>query len=176
MPQLKRAAILSFAMLAAIAACEPKALAQASSAPTNDAPNPYQTVLNWAQLPDGRKWGSTAGVKVGPDDNIWAYDRCGANSCADSTLAPILEFNTSGKFLKSFGAGLLNFPHGLAVDDGGNIWVTDTITKDGKGQQVIKFSPDGKVLMTLGKAGVSGDGPDTFDQPTSVAIARNGDI
>jgi len=153
-----------------------RAQAQASYPPPNDAPNPYRTVLNWAQLPDGRKWGSTAGVKVGPDGNIWAYDRCGTDTCADSNLAPILEFNTSGKFLKSFGAGIFNFPHGLLVDVDGNVWVTDAITKNGKGQQVIKFSPDGKVLLTLGKAGVTGDGPDTFNQPTSVAVAKNGDI
>src|SRR5437870_21554 len=57
---------------------------QPSYAPPNDAPNPYMTVTGWAQLPDGRKWGSTAGVEIGPDGHIWAYDRCGANSCADS--------------------------------------------------------------------------------------------
>src|SRR5579862_5207954 len=84
-----------------------------SSAPPNDAPNPYQTVTGWAQLPDGRKWGSTAGVDIAPDGNIWAYDRCGANSCADSDLDPILEFDTSGKLLHHFGKGLFVQPHGL---------------------------------------------------------------
>ena len=68
------------------------ARAQASYPPPNDLPNPYRTVTNWAQLPDGRKWGSTSGVAIGPDGNIWTYDRCGGNSCADSNLAPILEF------------------------------------------------------------------------------------
>ena len=58
----------------------------------------------------------------------------------------------------------------------GNIWITDGHAKDGKGFQVFKFSPDGKVLMTLGKAGVGGDGPDTFSEPNDVAIAPNGDI
>jgi len=147
-----------------------------SSAPTNDTPNPYQTVHNWAQFPDGRKWGSTAGVAIAPDGNIWAYDRCGANACDASTLDPILEFDTSGKLLKSFGAGIFVMPHGFYVDREGNVWVTDAMGKDGKGQQVIKFSPDGKVLLRLGTAGVAGDGPEKFNQPSAVAVAKNGDI
>jgi len=62
------------------------------------------------------------------------------------------------------------------VDKDGNVWVTDGGGRDGKGHQVFKFSPDGKVLMTLGKPDVAGDGPDTFNQPNDVAIAPNGDI
>jgi len=149
---------------------------QTSYPPPNDAPNPYKTVTNWAQLPDGRKWGSVASVDVGPDGNIWAIDRCGANTCAGSDLDPILEFTPSGKLLKSFGAGIFVFPHGTFVDKDGNVWVTDANVKDGKGQQIFKFSPEGKVLMTLGKAGITGEGPDTFNQPTDVVVAPNGDI
>jgi sugar lactone lactonase YvrE len=152
--------------------------APASYAPPNDAPNTYHTVTGWAQLPDGRKWGSTAGVDVGPDGNVWAYDRCGANSCADSPLDPILEFDKSGKVIRHFGAGLFVQPHGFFVDKSGNVWVTDDqATKDGsKGLQVFKFSPDGKILLTLGKKGTSGEGPDTFGAPTDVVVAPNGDI
>ncbi len=68
------------------------------------------------------------------------------------------------------------FPHGLYVDKDDNVWVTDGQGKDGKGQQVFKFSSDGKVLLTLGKAGVAGEGPDTFNQPSAVIVAPNGDI
>src|SRR5207249_11764509 len=68
------------------------------------------------------------------------------------------------------------FPHGICVDKEGNVWVTDGDGKDGKGHQVFKFSPDGRVLMTLGKAGVAGDGPDTFNRPSDVIVAPNGDI
>src|SRR5580700_1225167 len=149
-----------------------------SSPPSNDLSNPYHTVTNWAQLPDGRKWGSTAGVDIGPDGNVWAYDRCGANNCADSKLDPIVEFDTSGKLLRHWGAGMFVFPHGFFVDKQGNVWVTDEqASKDGtRGLQVFKLSPDGKVLMTLGKAGVKGTGPDTFGAPTDVVVAPNGDI
>jgi hypothetical protein len=151
------------------------AQAQVNSDP-NSQPNPYRTVENWAKLPAGRTWGSAAGVGVDRKDNIWVAERCGANSCAGSNLAPILEFDPSGKLLRSFGEGMFVFPHGLYVDQEGNVWVTDARGGNGKGHQVFKFSSEGKLLMTLGKAGVAGDGPDTFNQPSSVIVASNGDI
>ena len=116
------------------------------------------------------------GIGIGPDSNIWAFDRCGANSCVDSNLDPILEFDPTGKLLKSFGAGMFVQPHGLFVDKDGNVWATDDQGKNGKGHQVFEFSPDGKVLMALGKAGVPGDGPDSFNRPSGVVVAQNGDI
>src|SRR5207245_2835234 len=67
-------------------------------------------------------------------------------------------------------------PHGMTVDPDGNVWVTDAQIKDGKGDQVYKFSPDGRLLMTLGKAGVAGAGNDVFSGPCDVIVARNGDI
>jgi len=139
-------------------------------------PNPYRTVEKWFTLPEGRAMGSTSAVAVAPNGHIWVAERCGVNSCAASNLAPILEFDQSGKLLQSFGAGMFIFPHGFSIDKEGNIWVTDGQGAEGKGHQVFKFSPQGKVLLTLGKAGVAGDGQDTFNQPDSVAIAPNGDI
>jgi sugar lactone lactonase YvrE len=62
------------------------------------------------------------------------------------------------------------------VDKDGNVWVTDGQGKDGKGHQAFKFSPNGKVLLTLGKAGVAGNTPDTFNMPSDVIVAPNGDI
>ncbi len=143
-------------------------------------PNPNPTMVKgFGPLPDGRMWGSTAGVDIGPDGNIWAYDRCGTNTCLESNLAPIFKFDrVSGKVLANFGGGMIVFPHGLYVDRDGNVWVTDgQANKEGtKGHQVIKFTPTGRVLMTLGKAGVAGKGPDTFNEPNDVVIASNGDI
>jgi sugar lactone lactonase YvrE len=153
-----------------------RARGQGDSQP-NSAPNPYRAVDGWGKtLPEGRQWGSTNALTVDSNGNVWVAERCGGNSCADSTLDPILEFDSSGKLVKSFGAGLFVVPHGVHVDKDGNVWATDNGGKDGKGHQVIKFSPDGKVLMRLGKAGVAGDGPDTFNQPDGVVIAPNGNI
>jgi hypothetical protein len=157
--------------------------------PTNSAPNPYRAIENWAKLPDARSWGSTSGVAIDRDGtSVWVAERCSAYAppslmkpgtpfaCDGSQLDPILKFDAMGKLVKSFGAGLLLFPHGLTVDRDGNVWVTDGLGKDGKGHQVFKFSPEGKVLLTLGKAGVAGSGPDEFNAPSAVVVAPNGDF
>jgi len=138
--------------------------------------NPYHLVENWAQLPAGRTFGAVIAVDVDRQGNVWAFERCGGDTCAGSNVAPILKFDPSGKLVNSFGAGMFVFPHGFYVDRDGSIWATDGQGKDGKGQQVFKFSPDGKVLLTLGKAGVAGNGPDTFNAPSDVVVAPNGDI
>ena len=139
-------------------------------------PDPYGPGEPWGHLPDGRKWGGTSGITVDRKGHVWAFERCGGTSCADSNLNPVLELDSSGDVLKSFGAGMFVFPHGIFVDKRGNVWVADGQGKNGKGQQVVEFSPDGKVLLTLGKAGVAGDGEDTFNQPSAVLVAPNGDI
>ena len=145
------------------------------SACVNDAPDHHTSLGAWGALPAGRPWGSTAGIDVAPDGHVWVVDRCGAVLCADSPLAPIMEFTPDGKLVQAFGAGLFVFPHGLTVAPNGDIWVTDGQARDGKGDQVLKFSPTGKLLMRLGVAG-QWDIEGGLDQPTSVAIAKNGDI
>jgi sugar lactone lactonase YvrE len=207
------------------------AAAQSATKPTNDAPNPYNTVSDYFKLPAGRTWGSTSAVEIDKDGkSIWVAERCGANSCLDraagkmSDAPTILKFDSSGKLVKSFGAGMLVFPHGIYVDRDGNVWVTDgqdnapqpargsapaggaaTTTAGGGtapnagdtagaqrgaaagagrmgpvpgatiGHQVYKFSPDGKLLLTLGKPGGAAE-PDYFYQPNDVVVAPNGDI
>src|SRR5580765_3248184 len=106
--------------------------AQSSGQPTNDAPNTYQTVKDYFKLPEGRTWGSTSAVDIDKDGkSIWVAERCGTNSCLDratgqmSNLPTVLKSAPSGKLVKSFGAGLLIFPHGIYVDRDGNVWVTD---------------------------------------------------
>ena len=195
-----------FTLIAATAAVS--LLAQ--DTPTNDAPNPYKSVEGWAKLPDGRKWGSTSAVDIDKDGkSIWVAERCGANSCLDrangnqiKNIPTVLKYDTRGNLVKSFGAGMLIFPHGIYVDKQGNVWVTDgqddaPLPAGGrgrgaaapaaptgpvgprpgatKGNQVIKFSPDGKVLMTLGEKGGAAS-PKFFYQPNDVIVAKNGDI
>src|SRR5262249_54246874 len=173
-----------------------------AQAPTNDLPNPYQTVADYFKFPAGRTWGSTSAVEIDKDGrSIWVAERCGQNSCADpatgrmSPLDPVLKFDSTGKLVKSFGAGMIAFAHGIHVDKDGNIWVTDANDNRARpargapagtpppaqpatlvGHRVIKFSPEGKVLLTLGKAGVAGNPPDALTEPNDVVVAPNGDI
>ncbi len=158
------------------------------------AANPYRLVEHWPQLPsslNGGEWGETIGVDRDPAGHIWVLHRCfatrpaGAATCVGrDTVPPILRFDASGQLLDSWGEGRLAFPHGFHIDRGGNVWTTDAngsttvlgLSAGGRGHQVLKFSPSGELLMTLGKAGVAGNGPDTFDRPTDVAVAVNGDI
>ena len=145
----------------------------------NSQPNPYRPGVWWGQLPSERKWGPVSAIEIDRDDSsIWVFERCGTGSCAGSDVAPVLKFDSSGKLLKSFGAGMFDTPHGIHVDRDGNVWVADGQSNKGgpKGHQVIKFSPEGEVLLRLGKAGVAGDGPDTFNYPSDVVTAPNGDI
>jgi len=157
--------------------------------PTNSLPNPYRSIENWAKMPEGRIWGSTSAVDIDRDGtSVWVGERCGAFAppsqmrpgqpfaCDGSSLAPVLKFDASGKLVKAFGEGMIMFPHGLHVDRDGNVWVTDGLGRPGKGHQVFKFSPEGKVLMTLGKPGVAGAGPDEFNAPSAVTTAPNGDV
>ncbi len=161
---------------AAITWPEAELFAQAPADP-NGAPNLYRLDTDWLKSPGGRKIGQVTGVDIDPDgSSIWVFDRCGAKDCVNSTLNPIEKFDANGNFAAAFGQGLFNHPHGFYVDRDGNVWTTDNVGGNGKGHQVIKFSPDGKVLLTLGRGGVAGDGPDMFNAPTDVAVAANGDI
>ena len=150
--------------------------------PINSLPNPYST-KQVMPLPDGREWGSTAGVDAAKGrDDIWAIDRCGSNSCVGSNVDPLLHYDADGNLIAQMGAGLFAFPHGIHVDQEGNVWVTDPLPPDGRGaggsvgQQVTKLSPEGEILMQLGTRMVTGDGPDEFSSPSDVVVASNGDI
>jgi hypothetical protein len=166
---------LTFA--AAVLAAAVTSAGRLEAQPANSQPNPYRTVEGWAKMPEGRTWGATSAVEVDRDGkSLWVAERCGANTCAGSSLPAILAFDDGGRLKASFGAGLFVFPHGIHVDGDGNVWVTDARGKDGKGHQVFKFSPEGKLLLSLGKAGVVGEGPDTFNQPSDVVVGANGSI
>ena len=197
---MKRAGVtLGAVPLATVAACgggEPMeaepAMAMAAAAAGTESdwvdrqlPNPTgEVILDWAKLPDGREWGSTAGIDIGPDGHVWVYDRCGglalAGGCEEnSDRDPIFKFNKdTGDIMAQFGKGLFVLPHGIHADADGNVWVTDSQGNAAgtKGHQVIKFSPEGAVLLRLGTAGQPGSGPGQLNEPCDVITAPNGDI
>src|SRR5258706_7204284 len=201
--RLRLSLLVTFAAMMLCGACASTVRYQSSGdgEATNDLPNPYQSIAPWGSLPEGRKWGALNGVAVDNDgESLWVADRCGANpevppgvspftydSCAGSSVAPVMKFDSSGKLLKSFGAGMFIFPHKAYVDRDGNVWVVDArgpnereLKKSpeakGKGHTVVKFSPEGKVLLTLGKPGVAGNPPEALDEPRSMWVAPNGNI
>lgn len=168
-------------MLSAIAATLAASALAAQMPPT--LPNPYRIAdESFGELPDGREYGATSAVYPSPDGRtIWVTERCGANTCIGaSELATVFQFDLDGRLLKAFGEGLFAWPHGMYVDRQGNVWVTDAAgigeAPEGVGHVIHKFSPDGELLMTLGKTGVAGAGTDTFNQPSDVLVAPNGDI
>jgi len=200
MLRARRAVFPLLTSAAVIVAFRFTAGAQTQYPKPTDLPNPYRLVEGWPTIPqsmNGGRWGEVIRVHVARDGNIWVFHRCfntvppGSAVCINRGPAnpPILEFDPAGRLLKSFGAGLFAYPHGFTVDQEGNLWATDVNDAEVvlgmsarnaagvvMGQEVLKLSPNGQVLMALGKEGVSGNGPDTFDRPTGVAIAPNGDI
>ena len=159
--------------------------------PVNSGPNPYRVIRDWARL-EGRAWGGSNGVAIDRDGkSVWATDRCSPGAtpgCLGTKANPVHKFDESGKEIRSFGGGMFVWPHGIHVDRDGNVWVTDARApapddlkkspqEQGKGSVVVKFSPEGKVLMTLGKPGVRGNPPEALTDPTDVVTdPRNGDV
>ena len=90
---MSRSALLRLAAVAAVAASPVVLAAQQHS---------YKTIADHFKMPDGRKVGSTAGITIDRDgSSVWVFERCGANDCVGSTVAPILKFDASGKAVKS---------------------------------------------------------------------------
>jgi len=200
-PHTWRSTALALGLLALLALPGTTSHAEGDVDPVNDLPNPYRSTAPWGQLPPGQSWGALSAVAIDNDgSSVWVANRCGANpdvppgvspflydSCAGSNVAPVMKFDASGKFLKSFGAGMFIFPHKIAMDPEGNVWVVDQRAMNererakypadvNKGHTVVKFSPDGKVLMTLGKPGVAGNPPEALTEPTSIAFAPDGKL
>jgi sugar lactone lactonase YvrE len=183
--------VLTLAVAALVIAAD-SATAQAGMEPVNDLPNPYQSTDGHLRMPIGRDWGAVSAIELDPDGkSIWVAERCGSDSlnrlytpssCADSELPVVLKFNSDGVMVRSFGGGLFATPHGMHIDREGNIWVTDapfTLPEGGstnKGHHIVKFSPRGEILLTLGVPGEPGFDQRHFNLPSDVITAPNGDI
>lgn len=189
----RRHLVLTLSLAALVAGQVSGQASTPDMAPVNNLPNPYETVAGWAKMPEGRTWGATSAVDIDRDGvSIWVAERCQQNSCTGSNLPAILKFDANGNLVRSFGAGILNFPHGIHVDHEGNVWVTDGQDNRPRGRrgepppavpadlqvyghQVFKFSPEGQLLLTLGAKGGARDTA-FFWQPNDVLVAPNGDI
>lgn len=152
-------------------------------------PNPYEVVRNWGESPPGRTWGRVSGVGLDPDgEHLWVAERCGGDVCIGTDVPVVLRYAPDGTLTRSFGGGIFMRPHGLHVDSAGNVWVTDVRSPNAeelgehpgearKGHQVVKFDPEGHVLLVLGTPGEAGDPAEgRLNQPNDVVTAPNGDI
>ena len=126
----------------------------------------HQLVPHWGQLPSGTRWGVMSWVSVDAHDNVYAFQR-------DEPTSKVLVFDANGTFLRSWGDGQFPYPHSLRVLRDGLVWVTDR-----KAQQLFKFTPEGALLMTIGKKDVAGDNSsqDTFNGVSDVVMAPNGTV
>ena len=153
----------------------------ALSTPTASASKPqpsgadFHVVHGWPLLPPGEVLGPPAGVGVDSHGNVLVFHRANRNWKEPLPVDPIKKDvlwvfdGRTGRLLKRWGAGLFAMPHGLTVDDRDNLWLTDVGL-----HQVFKFSPDGKLLLTLGEKGVPGADATHFNRPTGVAVLADG--
>jgi len=151
----------------------PTPLEELGRRPTSTMSNPYQLVERWPTLREGMTWGAAIGIIPDNTGGTWMLFR---------SEPPINYIDASGTITKSFGDGLFVQAHGFCMDHDGNLWAGDSgpFAEDpstrGRGFQLHKFTQDGELLLSLGEAGVSAAGEDTFIGPTACAVASNGDI
>jgi sugar lactone lactonase YvrE len=136
----------------------------------------YGVVEGWERLPPGYAHRDVAGVAVDGEDRVFLICR------GDH---PVIVYDRKGSFLGSWGEGLFTYrTHGITVAPDGTVWCTD----DGN-HTVRRFTPEGKLLMTLGTLDVPSDtgydGKDTmtvtrpagpFNRPTNLAVGPKGDL
>ena len=137
----------------------------------------YQVVHGWPVLPDGETLGAVAGLGVDSHGHIFVFHRAGRTWPNSDVLdlTPIVRptitvfDGRTGMVLARWGQGLFAMPHGLTIDRHDNVWLTDVAL-----QQIYKFSPEGKLLLTLGERGIAGNDAAHFDRPTAVAVSPDG--
>ena len=182
-PTLLLAAAAALALAACGGGAAPEPAPEAQVSVNDDYPNPYTAEPLWGDLPGERSFGSISAIYPAADGNLWTAERCGQNYCGDRPeVDPVVLFTPEGEVVRSFGAGLISWPHGMFVDHEGNVWITDACGFDnrcapeGKGHQVLKFSPEGEVLLRLGQAGSPGDAEGQFAMPSDVLVSPDGTI
>lgn len=135
----------------------------------------YEALARWQQLPEGWSFVEVAGVATDSRDRVYVFTR-GEH--------PVIVFDRNGKFLTSWGEGLFVRPHGITIGPDDAVYCTDDMD-----HTVRKFTPEGKLLLTLGtrgrcsETGIVGNdyrtikrGGPPFNLPTNVALAKNGDL
>jgi DNA-binding beta-propeller fold protein YncE len=135
----------------------------------------YEALVQWESLPDGWSFVEVAGVATDSQDRVYVFNR-GEH--------PLVIFDRDGRFLSSWGEGQFQRPHGIFIGPDDAVYCTDDLD-----HTVRKFTPDGRLLLTLGSSGQPSDtgivgidyrtirraGP-PFNRPTNVALAPDGSM
>jgi hypothetical protein len=122
----------------------------------------YTVDPSWPQKPADAKWAAVSGIAVDAKDQVYVFTR---------GTPPIQVYDTNGKYLRGWGQDVVKSAHHVKIDHEGNVWASDI------GYHVVhKFTPEGKLLMTLGTKDKPGRDPTHFDKPTDVAVTPSGDI
>lgn len=127
----------------------------------------YKAVETGLTLPEGIKLGASSSVAFDAQGHMWVLNR------GDH---PLIEFDQQGRFVKAMGEGQYNRAHGMRIAPDGSIWSTDV-----QGHRVLKMSPKGEILLTLGTRGQPGNWDEASNtrllyEPADIAFARNGDV
>jgi hypothetical protein len=144
-----------------------------SRRPNSTMDSPYELTEDWPTLLPGQEWGAAIGLIPDDTGGVWMLFR---------SEPPINYINADGQITKSFGEGMIVQAHGFCMDNDGNLWAGDSgpfgddPSTAGRGFQLHKFSQEGEHLLSLGTAGVSRAGRDTFIGPTACAIMPDGNI
>jgi DNA-binding beta-propeller fold protein YncE len=122
----------------------------------------YKLVPDFLKLPPGLNLGEVPGVALDSKGHIFVFNR---------GRQPLIEFDGSGKFVRTLGDGLFTRPHGVRVDSHDNIWTIDVGS-----HLILKLNPEGRVLLVLGRRDYAGNEEWAFNKPTDVAIGPSEDI
>jgi hypothetical protein len=122
----------------------------------------YEVDPSWPSRPKDIAWGELAGIAIGPSEQVWTFNR--------GTI-PVQVYTANGKLVRTWGEGQFQEPHQVRIDHEGNVWLVDS-----RLHVVRKYTPEGKLLLTLGTKGEPGEDFSHFNRPTDVAITPRGDI
>ncbi len=159
-------------------------------------PDRYQRDELFFRWPAGRTLGSISAISMDRDGrSVWVAERCGGQSnCIGNHVNPVVKFDADGKVVRQFGADMIVYPHGIFIDHDNNVWVADLESNVDRpaprpgqpalavanlkpnGAQVLKFSPEGKLLLTLGTPGVYGNDATHLSQPSAVLVTKEGTV
>jgi DNA-binding beta-propeller fold protein YncE len=146
-----------------LAAQEPASkFAMRPSYPRTNLSTGYEVDPSWPSRPKDLTWGALAGIAISPSDQIWTFNR---------GTVPVQVYTASGELVRSWGQGRFREPHQVRFDRMGGVWLVDS------GLHVVKkFTPEGKLLLTLGTSGEPGEDSTHLNRPTDVAVTPGGDV